>query len=122
MGSELQSHGREETAHERADRNLQELLGELRVALPGVQVLFAFLLAVPFQQRFGDASQFQRNVYFGTLICTAIASTLLIAPSAYHRVEFRSQDKEHIVVRRQPLRRSSASHSSAWRCAGRSCS
>ena len=63
-----------------------------------MQVLFAFLLAVPFQQRFGEVSQFQKNVYFLTLICTAVASTLLIAPSAYHRVEFRNQDKEHIVA------------------------
>ncbi|MFL5883982.1 MAG: DUF6328 family protein [Thermoleophilaceae bacterium] len=89
--------GREETPHERVDRNLTELLGELRVALPGVQVLFAFLLTVPFQQRFGTASSFDKNVYFVTLCSTAIASILLIAPSAYHRVEFRLQDKDHIV-------------------------
>lgn len=89
--------GREETHHERVDRNLTELLGELRVALPGVQVLFAFLLTVPFQQRFQDATTFDKDVYFVTLCSTAIASILLIAPSAYHRVEFRLQDKEHIV-------------------------
>ena len=89
--------GREETEHERVDRNLNELLGELRVALPGVQVLFAFLLTVPFQQRFGQASSFEKNVYFVTLCSTAVASMLLIAPSAYHRVEFRLQDKAHIV-------------------------
>ena len=89
--------GREETEHERVDRNLTELLGELRVALPGVQVLFAFLLTVPFQQRFQQATNFEKNVYFVTLCSTALASILLIAPSAYHRVEFRLQDKEHIV-------------------------
>jgi hypothetical protein len=89
--------GREETEHERVDRNLNELLGELRVALPGVQVLFAFLLTVPFQQRFQQATSFEKNVYFVTLCSTAVASMLLIAPSAYHRVEFRLQDKAHIV-------------------------
>ena len=89
--------GRDETEHERVDRNLTDLLGELRVALPGVQVLFAFLLTVPFQQRFQTASSFEKYVYFGTLCCTAIASVLLIAPSAYHRVVFRLQDKPHIV-------------------------
>lgn len=89
--------GREETEHDRVDRNLNELLGELRVALPGVQVLFAFLLTVPFQQRFQQATTFDKNVYFVTLCSTAIASMLLIAPSAYHRVEFRIQDKAHIV-------------------------
>jgi len=90
--------GRKETPLERADRNLEELLQELRVALPGVQVLFAFLLTVPFNQRFEQVTNFQRDVYFGTLICTAITSGLLIAPSAYHRILFRTDDKEHIVV------------------------
>jgi Family of unknown function (DUF6328) len=88
---------RDETASERADRNLSELLGELRVALPGVQVLFAFLLIVPFNQRFADVSALQEKVYLGTLTCTAIASALLIAPSMHHRIEFRQGDKEHIV-------------------------
>jgi hypothetical protein len=89
--------GRQETPHERADRNLTELLGELRIALPGVQVLFAFLLTVPFQQRFRSATSFDKDIYFVTLCSAAIASVLLIAPSAYHRIEFRLQDKEHIV-------------------------
>jgi hypothetical protein len=88
---------RDESPSERADRNLNELLGELRVALPGVQVLFAFLLIVPFNQRFGDVTAFQEKVYFGTLVCTAFASALLIAPSMHHRIEFRQGDKEHIV-------------------------
>jgi hypothetical protein len=89
--------GRDESEAERADRNLTELLGELRVALPGVQVLFAFLLIVPFNQRFADVTEFQEKVYFGTLICAALASALLIAPSMHHRIEFRRQDKDHLV-------------------------
>jgi len=91
------SPGRDETPLERTDRNLTELLGELRVALPGVQVLFAFLLIVPFNSRFDDATAFQRDVYLGTLICTAFASALLIAPSMNHRLEFRHGDKDHLV-------------------------
>jgi hypothetical protein len=89
--------GRNETEKERLDRNLNELLQELRVALPGVQVLFAFLLTVPFQQGFQKATSFQTNVYGLTLLLTALASALLMAPSAYHRLEFRQDDKRHIV-------------------------
>ncbi len=89
--------GRNETDKERLDRNLSELLGELRVALPGVQVLFAFLLAVPFNQRFAQVSDFEETVYMIVLVLTAVASAFLIAPSAYHRIEFRQDDKEHIV-------------------------
>ena len=88
---------RNETEHERLDRNLNELLGELRVALPGVQVLFAFLLAVPFNQRFGQTTSFEKGVYFATLVGTALAAAFLIAPSAIHRIEFRADDKHHIV-------------------------
>ena len=91
------SPGRDETPFERADRNLTELLGELRVALPGVQVLFAFLLIVPFNSRFDDVSAFQRDLYFAILLCTALGSALLIAPTMYHRIEFRVGDKEHLV-------------------------
>ena len=90
--------GRHETEKERLDRNLSELLQELRVALPGVQVLFAFLLTVPFQQGFSKATEFQKDVYLVTLLLTAAASALLIAPSAYHRLEFRQNDKKHIVL------------------------
>jgi hypothetical protein len=90
--------GRDETDSERIDRNLQEMLGELRVALPGVQVLFAFLLVVPFNQGFAQVTSFQRTLYFVTLLFTAAAAICLIAPSAHHRVEFRRQDKEHIVL------------------------
>ena len=88
---------RRETAAERADRNMGELLQELRVALPGVQVLFAFLLTVPFSQGFASLSDEQRDLYFAVLIGTAIATALLIAPSAYHRLLFRQRDKEHLV-------------------------
>jgi len=90
--------GRDETEAERLDRNLGELLQELRVALPGVQVLFAFLLAVPFQQGFTDITSFQKDVYFATLLLTAISAALLISPSAYHRLTFRMQQKDHLLV------------------------
>jgi Flp pilus assembly protein TadB len=89
--------GREETEDERIDRNLQEMLGELRVALPGVQVLFAFLLVVPFNQRFADVTQFQKTVFFATLLCTTASTVCLIAPTAHHRLEFRQQHKGAIV-------------------------
>src|SRR3954469_18068251 len=95
--AEMENNGRNETEKERLDRNLNELLGELRVALPGVQVLFAFLLTVPFQQGFAKATDFQKDVYLLTLLLTAMASALLIAPSAYHRMQFRQDDKHHIV-------------------------
>ena len=88
---------RDETEHERLDRNLTELVGELRVALPGVQVLFAFLLTVPFNQRFDQATSFQRDVYLVTLLATGVSTALLLAPSALHRIDFRQDDKEHIV-------------------------
>ena len=89
--------GREETEKERLDRNLQELLGELRVALPGVQVLFAFLLVVPFNQRFPEITSFQHTIYFVTLLLATAASACLIAPTAHHRIEFRAEDKKRIV-------------------------
>jgi Family of unknown function (DUF6328) len=81
----------------RIDRELIELLNELRVALPGVQVLFAFLLVVPFQQRFATVTSFQKLVYFVSLLLAAVASALLIAPSAQHRILFRAREKEHLL-------------------------
>jgi hypothetical protein len=87
-----------ESKEERVDRNLMELLNELRVALPGVQVLFAFLLVVPFNQRFSSTTAFQRGTYFTTLLLTTAASVCLIAPSVHHRLLFRLQQKEHIVI------------------------
>jgi hypothetical protein len=94
---ELES-GRLETEEERADRNLSDLLQELRVALPGVQVLFAFLLTVPFTNRFDDLSDFQEKLYFGVLITVALATVLLTAPTVGHRILFRRQQKEYIVT------------------------
>jgi hypothetical protein len=91
-------HGRRETEKERRDRNLLELTSELRVALPGVQVLFAFLLVVPFNSGFDDVSAFQETVYFATLMLAAAASALLIAPSLHHRIYFRQEQKEWILV------------------------
>jgi hypothetical protein len=93
--SETPSH---ETEKERLDRELLELLNELRVVLPGVQVLFAFLLAVPFYQRWADVTSFQRDVYFATLSLALIATAVLIAPTALHRLNFRAQDKKAIVM------------------------
>jgi predicted membrane channel-forming protein YqfA (hemolysin III family) len=81
----------------RLDRELIELLNELRVALPGVQVLFAFLLAVPFTQRFERLTEVQRDVFFAVFLSTAIATALLIAPSAYHRLRWRERDKEQML-------------------------
>jgi hypothetical protein len=87
----------EESHSQRVNRELIELLNELRVALPGVQVLFAFLLAVPFAQGFAQTNDFQRDLFFGTLLTTAISTALLIAPSAYHRINFRQRDKEQML-------------------------
>ena len=95
--AEKRLRGRDETPDERADRNLAELLQELRVALPGVQVLFAFLLTVPFTQGFGKLNTGQEKLYYGVLIATALATALLIAPTAHHRLLFRQRDKEHLV-------------------------
>lgn len=89
--------GRDETELEQYDRNLTELMGEIRVALPGVQVLFAFLLVVPFNARFARTSRFEKDLYFAALLCTLLASILLIAPTVIHRLEFRHGDKAHVV-------------------------
>jgi hypothetical protein len=91
------SHG--ESRHERINRELIELLNELRVALPGVQFLFAFLLVVPFQQRVTQTTPFQKDVYFVTLVAAVVATALLIAPAAQHRVLFRQHDKEKLLRR-----------------------
>jgi hypothetical protein len=89
--------GREESERERLDRNLNELLQELRVALPGVQILFAFLLTIPFAQRFAALTTGQEKVYLGILLCTMISAVLLISPSAFHRINFRQQQKGRLV-------------------------
>jgi hypothetical protein len=88
---------RHETEEERLDRNLDELLQGLRVALPGIQVLFAFLLVVPFQQGWQTVTDFERTIYYITLLLTAAACVCLIAPTARHRMRFREQDKKWIV-------------------------
>jgi fatty acid desaturase len=88
----------EEDYKERIDRELIELLNELRVALPGIQILFAFLLVVPFSNRFGGITGPQRDVYMLSFLCAAAAATLLIAPSAMHRILFRQKEKERIIL------------------------
>jgi hypothetical protein len=86
-----------ESAGERANRELIELLNELRVALPGVQVLFAFLLTVPFTQRFEVLDVTERRVFYWAVITTAVATIFLIAPTAHHRLRFRSGVKEQLL-------------------------
>jgi Family of unknown function (DUF6328) len=93
----------DEDKGERLDRELIELLNELRVALPGVQVLFGFLLTVPFSQGWSKVTESERRVFFVTFICTAIATALLIAPSAQHRILWRAQDKEALLRRANML-------------------
>jgi amino acid transporter len=88
---------RDEDAKERIDRELIELLNELRVALPGVQVLFAFMLVVPFSQGFSGLTTFERWTYFAAFIAAALGAALLIAPSSYHRLRFRQGDKERML-------------------------
>jgi hypothetical protein len=88
-----------ETRAERVNRELMELLNELRVALPGVQFLFAFLLVVPFQQGGPKTTPFQHGIYYVALVSAAIACVLLIAPAAQHRVLFRQHDKEALLKR-----------------------
>ncbi|HJX07853.1 MAG TPA: DUF6328 family protein [Actinomycetota bacterium] len=87
----------DEDEKERLDRELIELLNELRVALPGVQVIFAFMLVVPFSQGFAKLSSVERWIYFAAFIASALAAALLIAPSSYHRIQFRQGDKEKMI-------------------------
>ncbi len=89
--------GRTEEEQQRLNRQLGELLQEVRVAMPGVQVLFAFLLAVPFNQRFGEVTDLQRDTYLVALVCSALASACFIAPTAYHRVMFRQHEKPYLI-------------------------
>ena len=88
---------RSEDEDERNSRRLLELLQEIRVATAGVQILFGFLLAVPFQPGFEHISSFQRHVYLVVLVCTALSSALLIAPTALHRLLFRRGHKFEII-------------------------
>jgi high-affinity Fe2+/Pb2+ permease len=88
----------EEERSERENRRMIELLQELRVALVGVQVMFAFLLTVPFTQQFSKITGFQRMTYYVTLLCAAAASAFLIAPTAHHRVLWRRHQKHKLIV------------------------
>jgi hypothetical protein len=105
----------DEDRHEKLNRELLELLHELRVAIPEVQVLFAFLLVVPFSQGFSSVSTPQRYVYFATMLCTAVSAVLLLAPSSHHRLLWRQDQREerlemgnHLAVGGWP--------SWPWRC------
>jgi cation transport ATPase len=89
---------KDETNDERLDRELEELLQELRIALPGVQILFAFLLVVPFNNRFTETDDLQRNVWFAALLLALGAVACFITPTAYHRLRFREFDKERLVM------------------------
>ncbi len=97
MGSAESPDPRGESEAQRDDRNLAELLQELRVAGLGVQVLFGFLLSLPFTARFTGLSHDQRNLYLGSLVLAAVATALLLAPVAYHRLVFRRGQKERLV-------------------------
>lgn len=88
---------RDETQAQRDDRNLAELLQELRISGLGVQVLFGFLLSLPFTVKFGKLSQAQHDLYLGSLVLCAVATALLLGPVAYHRVVFRRRQKEPLV-------------------------
>ena len=92
-----------EDESERLDRELIELLNELRVALPGVQVLFGFLLTVPFSQGWSRVTDTERLVFFLTFLSTAVATALLIAPSAQHRIVWRARDKDALLRRANSL-------------------
>jgi hypothetical protein len=87
----------DESHPERLNRELIELLNELRVALPGVQVLFAFLLTVPFSNRFETITSTQRVLYFATLAGTTISTAMFMAPTSFHRIRFRQADKERML-------------------------
>jgi hypothetical protein len=89
----------EETSKERLDRDLLELLNELRILLPGAQVLFAFLLILPFNTGFSDASTFHRSLLLVALLAAAFAMALLVAPAAQHRILFRSKEKRRLLWR-----------------------
>jgi Family of unknown function (DUF6328) len=88
---------RDETAAERLDRNTIELLNELRVVATGIQVLFAFLLVVPFNSGWHQVDSFERTVYFVTLLLVATSAFLLMAPPVHHRILFRRGEKRFLV-------------------------
>ena len=87
-----------ETDKQRVDRELIELLNELRVALPGVQVLFAFLLTIPFSRGWPKTTRLEHDLFFLALLAAVASTVLLMAPSAYHRILFRSRSKERMLL------------------------
>jgi amino acid transporter len=87
----------EESKGERHDRELMELLQELRVVITGVQILLAFLLTAPFQQRFAELPGSLRNAFFAAIVCATLATAFLLAPTAQHRLRWRAGDKERLV-------------------------
>jgi hypothetical protein len=99
----------EEQEKERLNRKLIELLNELRIVIPGVQILFAFLLILPFNSGFAETDDLDRAVYAGSVVCAAVASALLIGPAAYHRHRFRrleeeeASDKEEMIITQDHL-------------------
>lgn len=95
--AELNTSGADDEEERRRDRQMIELLNELRVALPGVQILFAFLLTVPFTQRFRDLTSFEVDVFYITLLATMLSTACLIAPSAAHRLRFHQRDRAWLV-------------------------
>ena len=86
-----------EDEKKRLEREHTELLHELRSLIPGAEVLLGFLLAVSFTERFSDLGNVQRYVYYGTLVSTAVALVLYLAPAAYHRLRFREGDKDYML-------------------------
>jgi hypothetical protein len=96
-GAELNNGDARDDQERKRDRQMIELLNELRVALPGVQILFAFLLTVPFTQRFPQPTTFEHDVFYVTLLATAFSTACLIAPSAAHRLRFHTHDRDWLI-------------------------
>jgi hypothetical protein len=93
----------EDQEKERLNRKLIELLNELRIVIPGVQVLFAFLLILPFNSGFAETDDLDRAVYAVSLGCAAVASALLIGPAAYHRHRFRRLEEEEASEKKEMI-------------------
>ena len=98
MGEDANEELEEETPKQRVNRELIELLNEVRVALPGVQVLFAFLLTVPFASGWKKTTELQQDVYVCAVVTAAVAAVFMIAPSSYHRLLWRQPHKEHMLM------------------------
>lgn len=95
--SEGEGYTREESEAQRLDRNFNEQLQELRIVQTGVQILFAFLLTIPFQQRFTSLTHLQRGIYVATLLSMAVSTLLFMTPVAMHRMLFREGLKDFVV-------------------------